>query len=646
MNVSVKEEKDGAESPGSSRLPVKADGSKDHLTRFDAKVQYNRERPESAESGYVSKKRIWSEEYSPMLSNEPGSSYTKVQYNSPSSESGESGYVSMMSDGPKVHLPMFRNEPAPSETKKYTVISQRYREDFCTLYSEYQCLHAQLEDISTKLQNELEKQVQQIKGKKTHPNYTQGRKRLEDLHNKMENIKRSIAMYDLSHLRQFLPLGSHHCNVNRAPPDRHEQYPSTSESDLPVSDDIREESKENKVDQLCPDDPERSNQQHQLLCGEAQNTNDKQHFLPELLTESGKTSYRFRCSGPGVFQCELTGLVFVMVQEVELLYKTVQWDEGLLKSADKMAAGLLYDIKCSEDAAVCQLHLPHCEVMDAPLPEGLLSVVHITDDGMNVLEPLEVTDTHVVVTVSQFSFFGIVKNFFKWLLNKMRPVSGKVLLFLGQPNPETQRQKLNVFLLPRNIHLDEVSTQQRYTENIQVPSKCKLIEDQSYSLHCPQAIKIQPKSADFDLEFGPNYDPTFEVRLPTNTEEVTVTVKDQRQMVVWEHDVDLTDSRGRIPQRNAPAEQRIPAEQRLHLVRTEFVRRVSGPVLNQLLDKLLDLDFINDEEMQSVKAKPVIQDRARELIDTVRKKENGASWVLIAALRKVDPNLSRVLNLS
>lgn len=65
-----------------------------------------------------------------------------------------------------------------------------------------------------------------------------------------------------------------------------------------------------------------------------------------------------------MFQCALTELVFVMAQEAELLYKTVLWDESLLQSAGKMAAGLLFDIKCSEDAAVCQLHLPHCEIMD------------------------------------------------------------------------------------------------------------------------------------------------------------------------------------------------------------------------------------------------------------------------------------------
>lgn len=78
---------------------------------------------------------------------------------------------------------------------------------------------------------------------------------------------------------------------------------------------------------------------------------------------------------------------------------------------------------------------------------------------MHLLNPLEITDTHVVVKVSHFSAVGLVKDFLKWLLcnnNNTRPVSGQVLLYLGLPNPKTQTQKLNVLLLPRNIHLDEV----------------------------------------------------------------------------------------------------------------------------------------------------------------------------------------------
>uniref|UniRef100_A0A671WIY7 NACHT, LRR and PYD domains-containing protein 3-like n=1 Tax=Sparus aurata TaxID=8175 RepID=A0A671WIY7_SPAAU len=426
--------------------------------------------------------------------------------------------------------------------------------------------------------------------------------------------------------------------------------PSTSETNMDVSEDIREES-EGEEDQPSPDDPERLNQQHWLLCRDIQHTNDKQNFKPELLTESRKMSYRFRCPGSGVFRCESTGLVFVMVQEAELLYRTVQWDKSLLRSAGKVAAGLLFDITCSEDSAVCQLHLPHCEVMDAPLPEGLLSVVHITDDGMNFLEPLEITDTHVVVTVSHFSALGIVKNFIKWFLNNTKTVCGKVLLFLGQPNPKTQRRKLHVFLLPWNIHQDVVSAQQRYSENIQVPSKCKFIEDQSYTLHCPQAVKIQPKSANFDLEFGPDYYPAFEVRLATTTEEVTLIVKDQREMVVWEHDVDLTDSSRRTPQMNVPAEDLVPAEddvpadEKLRVIREEFVKRVSEPVLNGLLDKLYP-DVISNEEMQSIRKQSVPQDKARDLIDAVEKRGPKASSVLITALCELDQYLSSQLKLS
>lgn len=72
---------------------------------------------------------------------------------------------------------------------------------------------------------------------------------------------------------------------------------------------------------------------------------------------------RLRCPGSGVFQCTVTGLVFVMTQKAELQYKTVQWDESLLQPARKTPAGPLFDIKCDEDA-VWQLHLPHCETKE------------------------------------------------------------------------------------------------------------------------------------------------------------------------------------------------------------------------------------------------------------------------------------------
>ncbi|KAK2841909.1 hypothetical protein Q5P01_012109 [Channa striata] len=359
-------------------------------------------------------------------------------------------------------------------------------------------------------------------------------------------------------------------------------------------------------------------------------------FMPKVQTESGHVTYRFRCPSPGVFHCTMTGLVFVMAQEAELMYRTVQWDESLLQSAGKIPAGPLFNIKCTEDA-VCQLHLPHCETKDA-----LLSVVHISDDGMSILEPLEITDTHVVVKVPHLSVFGLVwpLEFLVRMWNNMNPVCSQVLLFLKPPNPITQKQHLNVFLLPRNIPLEEVRAQQQNSEYIQVPSKCKLIKDQSYTVHCSEALKIQPEKEDFDLEFGPNYHPMFEIRLPTNTKEATVTVQDQTNADVWKREVDLTapgPSNRRRPQSLTP-------EETLSSVRTQFVNAVSEPVLNQLLDQLLQQGVINREEMETARTK-TRGDRARDVIDMVLKKGRQASSSLIDYLYELDPYLSQTLDL-
>uniref|UniRef100_A0A665SV75 FIIND domain-containing protein n=1 Tax=Echeneis naucrates TaxID=173247 RepID=A0A665SV75_ECHNA len=214
-------------------------------------------------------------------------------------------------------------------------------------------------------------------------------------------------------------------------------------------------------------------------------------FVCRLILPS--VSCRFRCPGPGMFQCSLTGLVFVVDQEAELLYSTVQWDESLLQSAGKMAAGPLFNIHCPEDA-VCELHLPHCEAEDALPSEGLLSVVHITDDGMSFLKPLEITHSHVIVKVSHLSAFGLVwlGEMLQRLLNNKKPICGQLLLFLRPPARDIQI--LDVFLMPSNLPLSEVAAQQDDAVYIKISSDCKLIVDQRYSvLSDLEDFKIQPE---------------------------------------------------------------------------------------------------------------------------------------------------------
>ncbi|XP_026147930.1 NACHT, LRR and PYD domains-containing protein 12-like [Mastacembelus armatus] len=334
-------------------------------------------------------------------------------------------------------------------------------------------------------------------------------------------------------------------------------------------------------------------------------------FTPELQTGPGCVSYRFRCPGPGAFQCTETGLVFVVGQEAELLYRTIQWDERLLQPGGKVAAGPLFSIQCPEDA-VGQLHFPHCETEEALFSEGLLSVIHITDEGLSILKPLEITDTHVIVKVPHLSAFGLVKDLWNRLWNNTSPVSGQVLLFC-QPLPKrTRKQNVNVFLLPSNIPLKEVSSQHQDSQNIVVPSKCRLIQGQSYRVHCQEASFIQPETQEFDLDFGPNYHPSFQIHLPINTTTVAITVRDHKNTEIWNGKVYLTDAAPR--NENLQRLQSLSAEILLSSAWAQFVQDVSEQVLNQLLESLLQQGVINQGEMESARAE-TRADRTRAVID-------------------------------
>ncbi|XP_050934073.1 NACHT, LRR and PYD domains-containing protein 12-like isoform X3 [Lates calcarifer] len=365
------------------------------------------------------------------------------------------------------------------------------------------------------------------------------------------------------------------------------------------------------------------------------------NFTPDQQIESTQVSYRFRCPGPGGFQCTSTRLVFVVALEAQLFYRTVQWDESQLQSAGKMAAGPLFDIQCPEDA-VSELHLPHCETKDALQVEGLLSVVHKTDDGTEILEPLEITETHVVVKVPHLSAFGLVRDTVKWLLRM--PVNCNVLPFLRPPvrGPPT----LDVLLLPNNVPLPEVEAQRRGAEYMDVTPSCKLCIGQSYSVHCePEDLEIQPKHAEFLPNYGPNYLPTFKVFLTSNPEEVTLMVQDQERTEVWKSKIYLTgpDLAGIL---SVPAGTlSVPPEKKLKSVRTQFISRVSEPVLRKLLDKLLERGVITDDEMD-LAGTASRADKARAVIDTMRRKGSEASSALISVLCEEDRCLSTELNLT
>ncbi|XP_036392691.1 caspase-1-like [Megalops cyprinoides] len=88
------------------------------------------------------------------------------------------------------------------------------------------------------------------------------------------------------------------------------------------------------------------------------------------------------------------------------------------------------------------------------------------------------------------------------------------------------------------------------------------------------------------------------------------------------------------------------ADKQLFSVRAKFVDKVSLGVIKLLLDDLLEAGVLNDGEKESVlEENPTKMDKARCLIDTVRKKGNKASEKCMSLLRDHDRNLYEELGL-
>ncbi|KAK2850294.1 hypothetical protein Q7C36_009077 [Tachysurus vachellii] len=243
--------------------------------------------------------------------------------------------------------------------------------------------------------------------------------------------------------------------------------------------------------------------------------------LVQRCADSG--AYRFLCSHSGVFFCKMTNISFEMKTSGEVLYTVVPWDNNqLLGMGQFIPAGPLYNINCSEDS-ILNLHLPHCEIpTDKSKIE--LSVAHFSEGNVEIIKPLNITNTHVIFEVQGLSIFGL----FKKLIYSENPINGQVLLFYKE-----NIRKLHIHLLPGNVPVEEVQKLNQCNTFIQCSSICQLTRGKKYRPIC-EPYSYQPKVETFGCDYCPNYHPTFEVILNTKVEDLTLGLLDESGQEVWE----------------------------------------------------------------------------------------------------------------
>nr|ACI69403.1 Caspase-1 precursor [Salmo salar] len=174
----------------------------------------------------------------------------------------------------------------------------------------------------------------------------------------------------------------------------------------------------------------------------------------------------------------------------------------------------------------------------------------------------------------------------------------------------------------------------------------------SFRLNIPCSTAINPQRIHFiQRDTTPSF---FKAIVKMTGVDIEMELFSDDERTVWKEIVSrdeyVTDTRSTSAVSGAgrPAESSLTGspEQQLHSVRTEFVIRVSGPVLNELLDRLLQHTVINQEEMESVKVIAERTEKARDIIDMVLRKGTESCSRMINLLGELDPCLYTELQIN
>uniref|UniRef100_A0A4W4GVP7 FIIND domain-containing protein n=1 Tax=Electrophorus electricus TaxID=8005 RepID=A0A4W4GVP7_ELEEL len=337
-------------------------------------------------------------------------------------------------------------------------------------------------------------------------------------------------------------------------------------------------------------------------------------FIPEMgenhSEDRNSNTYRFLCPYTGQFQCKITNIVFDMKEKGEMLYRIVSWDTHLLDGLGHMQpAGPLYNIDCFE-GSVSHLHLPHCEVISEE-HQVELAVARFTGENLEVIKPLRVTDTHVIVAIHGLSLFGLIRKIFP-----ARSMSAQVLLFYKPITGMQNLKQLHIHLLPRVVPVKEVQDQHMDFKHITTSSTCQLTPGRKYRPSCDHYVP-QPKVTIFDCDYGPNYHPTFEVFL--EADHVTVKLLDENEEEVWEtHRLYLT-------------------EDKCTSLFFHLIQRVSSVM--EIADCLKSKNMITDEMYSNIQAASTSHQRMRFLYDALQTTGKAGKAELYEILKEKMPHL-------
>ncbi|XP_045567059.1 NACHT, LRR and PYD domains-containing protein 12 isoform X2 [Salmo salar] len=388
-------------------------------------------------------------------------------------------------------------------------------------------------------------------------------------------------------------------------------------------------------------------------CKTCDHVEDSTHWLqiePLTSTVQGVTMFRHR-TPKGSYECTVSGLRWLCERDVILKYHFRNWEpySHLLKDMQYTQGGPLLDITM-ELGELEEIHVPHCVCLGTnPSLRNEMKILHVEEHGVSLEEVHEVTRFHAKILHPKFSAISVILRYiFSWNLD----VHCELMLYLTVKK-ETLIPRL--YLFPSNPgQMQAVEEQEsKFQGSKRIPitrpeQSFKL--NSSFRLNIPCSTSIFPPRIHLiHRDTTPSF---FKVVMKITGIEMELIGDDERtvwkEIVPTDEYITETHSTSAVLGAGGPAESSLTgsAEQQLRSVRTEFVKRVSRPVLNELLDGLLQHTVINQEEMESVKVIAERAEKARDIIDMVLRKGTESCSRMMNLLGELDPCLCSLLQIN
>ncbi|XP_049432360.1 uncharacterized protein LOC125888799 isoform X2 [Epinephelus fuscoguttatus] len=338
-------------------------------------------------------------------------------------------------------------------------------------------------------------------------------------------------------------------------------------------------------------------------------------------------------SEAGAFECSVSGLRWVCKEKVSFKYQFGSWEGHLdrLETMQYIPGGPLLDITVIA-GKLDEAHLPHwiC-TEDNPTVLDKFAVLHIDTCGDIVEQVSEVTSSHVKLYQPAFSLRGVLMR-----AGFSVRIHCKVLIFKTIRTSLT----LHVYMIPCDPALEEKIQNKESSsgyEMIQKPYPAKSLKMRDcFTLTADKdTAEIYPEKLKLIYEWcGPNF---FEVFIDEPDSNFQLGLTHQTSGQVWTCAIRKDDYQNTGD---------VPVMSEFARLRRKLVGRVSGELINQLLDGLLEDGVLNDGEKDSIlQENSNDADRARRLIDMIRKKGREASRKLLTHLQNRDPMLCAELGL-